>query len=70
MDRHHPLWDMTLVHGLKGGRTGLVIRLHHCLADGIAGVGMMNAFFNPDAEATPVAAPRTSDARPADPLAR
>lgn len=50
MDRQHPLWDMTFVPGLKGGRTGMVIRLHHCLADGIAGVGMMNALFDPNAK--------------------
>ena len=39
MDRQHPLWDLTLVHGLKGNRTGLIIRMHHCLVDGIARSG-------------------------------
>jgi diacylglycerol O-acyltransferase / wax synthase len=53
MDRQHPLWDLTLIHGLKGNRTGLIIRLHHCLADGIAGVGVMNVLF----DASPVAPP-------------
>jgi len=51
MDRRHPLWDMTLVHGLKGDRTGLIARMHHCLADGIAGVGIMNVFM--DSSPTP-----------------
>jgi len=51
MDRQHPLWDMTLVHGLKGDRSGLIFRLHHCLADGIAGVGIMNVLM----DASPVA---------------
>ncbi len=51
MDRQHPLWDMTLVHGLKGNRSGLIFRLHHCLADGIAGVGIMNVIM----DASPVA---------------
>jgi diacylglycerol O-acyltransferase len=46
MDRQHPLWDMTLVHGLKGDRSALIFRLHHCLADGIAGVGIMNAVMD------------------------
>lgn len=70
MDRQHPLWDMTLVPGLKGSRTGLVIRLHHCLADGIAGVGMMNALFNPEAEVPDTAPPNHSPAaRPSDALA-
>ncbi|MGD0508395.1 MAG: wax ester/triacylglycerol synthase family O-acyltransferase [Terriglobales bacterium] len=49
MDRQHPLWDMTLVHGLKGQRSGLVFRLHHCLADGIAGVGIMNVLMDASA---------------------
>jgi diacylglycerol O-acyltransferase len=53
MDRQHPLWDLTLVHGLKGKRTGLIIRLHHCLADGIAGVGIMSVLL----DASPVTAP-------------
>ena len=53
MDRQHPLWDLTVVHGLKGNRSGLIFRLHHCLADGIAGVGIMNALM----DASPVAPP-------------
>lgn len=51
MDRQHPLWDMTLLRGLKGNRTGLVIRLHHCLADGIAGVGIMSVLLDASPEA-------------------
>jgi diacylglycerol O-acyltransferase len=46
MDRQHPLWDVTLVHGLNGNRSGLIFRLHHCLADGIAGVGIMNVLMD------------------------
>ena len=46
MDRKHPLWDMTVAHGLQGNRTGVIIRLHHCLADGIAGVGIMNVLLD------------------------
>ena len=46
MDRDHPLWDMTLVHGLKGNRTAVIFRLHHCVADGIAGVGLMNVLLD------------------------
>jgi diacylglycerol O-acyltransferase / wax synthase len=55
MDRQHPLWDITFVHGLKGKRTGLILRLHHCLADGIAGVGIMGVLLDarPDAQLLP-----------------
>jgi diacylglycerol O-acyltransferase / wax synthase len=51
MDRQHPLWDITLVHGLKGNRSGLIIRLHHCLADGVGGVGIMNVLMDASPEA-------------------
>ncbi|MFZ0200429.1 MAG: wax ester/triacylglycerol synthase family O-acyltransferase [Candidatus Sulfotelmatobacter sp.] len=59
MNRQHPLWDMTLVHGLRGSRTGLIFRLHHCLADGIAGVGIMNVVM----DANP-AQPRLAKGKP------
>lgn len=68
MDRQHPLWDLTLVHGLKGNRTGLIFRMHHCLADGIAGVGIMSVLM--DASAVPPhipkQKPRLSVPRPRD----
>jgi len=54
MDRQHPLWDLTLVHGLQGNRTGLIARLHHCLADGIAGVGIMNVLLDASPEVPPL----------------
>jgi diacylglycerol O-acyltransferase len=34
------------VHGLKGNRSALIFRLHHCLADGIGGVGIMNVLMD------------------------
>ena len=58
MDRRHPLWDMTLVHGLNRNRTAVIFRLHHCLADGIAGVGIINVLL----DASP-AAPRQTKKR-------
>jgi diacylglycerol O-acyltransferase len=71
MDRQHPLWDLTLVHGLEGSRTGLIIRLHHCLADGIAGVGIMNVLLDasPEAPRLPKRKFRLQVPPPRDPLA-
>src|SRR5579884_3738670 len=45
LDRDRPLWDITLLHGMKN-RTGVLARIHHCLADGIAGVGLMNVLMD------------------------
>ncbi|MGB9234426.1 MAG: wax ester/triacylglycerol synthase family O-acyltransferase [Terriglobales bacterium] len=70
MDRQHPLWDITLVRGLKGGRSALIFRLHHCLADGIAGVGIMNVLLdaNPEAPRLPRKKLKFRVPPPRDPL--
>jgi len=49
-----------VVRGLKGNRTGLIIRLHHCMADGIAGVGIMNALLDTSPEAPRLPKKRSS----------
>jgi len=54
MDRERPLWDFTLVHGLKGNRSGVITRMHHCLADGLAGVALLNVLMDPSPEVRPL----------------
>ncbi len=70
MDRQRPLWDLTLVHGLSGNRTALIARLHHCLADGIAGVGIMKVLLDasPLAPRLPRRKMRVHVPPPRDPL--
>jgi diacylglycerol O-acyltransferase / wax synthase len=46
LDRRRPLWDMTLLTGLSGGRTGVLTRVHHCMADGLSGVELMNVLMD------------------------
>lgn len=43
LDRQHPLWSMTLVHGLAGGRQAVVVRIHHAISDGKASINLLNA---------------------------
>lgn len=47
LPRHKPLWEIVLVRGLKGNRTGFLTRVHHCLADGVSGVELMNVILGP-----------------------
>jgi diacylglycerol O-acyltransferase len=47
MDRNRPLWDLTVVDGLEGGRSALITRVHHSMVDGISGIGLMNIMFDP-----------------------
>lgn len=67
MDRRHPLWDFTLVHGLKGDRTGMLLRVHHCLADGIAGIGLMSMLMDSEMRPAPPKKRRQTPKRHLDP---
>ena len=40
LDRSHPLWQMDLIEDYEGG-SALVVRIHHCIADGIALISVM-----------------------------
>jgi diacylglycerol O-acyltransferase / wax synthase len=59
-DPARPLWEMTLVEGLEGGRAALVLKFHHALTDGVGGVQLALELF--DLERTPAA-----DAAPIEP---
>ncbi|HVE54782.1 MAG TPA: wax ester/triacylglycerol synthase family O-acyltransferase [Ramlibacter sp.] len=39
LDRSRPLWQMHLVEDYRGG-SAMIIRIHHCIADGIALIGV------------------------------
>jgi diacylglycerol O-acyltransferase len=61
MDRSKPLWDMTVVDGIEGGRSALIVRVHHSLVDGVSGVALVNTMFDPTRE------PRVPKAEPYEP---
>ncbi|CAM2993030.1 wax ester/triacylglycerol synthase family O-acyltransferase [Mycobacterium intermedium] len=41
LDRDHPLWDCWVLDGLPDGRWAALLKIHHCLADGVAAVRML-----------------------------
>ena len=46
LDRERPLWEMWLVEGLADDRWAIVFKVHHCMVDGIAGVGLLTVLLD------------------------
>ena len=46
LPRSRPLWAATFLTGLRDGAIGLVIMLHHVLADGIGGLAVLSALVD------------------------
>jgi diacylglycerol O-acyltransferase / wax synthase len=55
LDFNKPLWQFHLVENYDGGQA-LIVRIHHCIADGIALIGVMFSMTAPTAQAS-LAAP-------------
>jgi len=66
LDRDRPLWEAWLVEGLAGGRWALVFKVHHCMVDGIAGVGLLTALLDLDRD-TPMGEPEPWSPSPEPP---
>jgi WS/DGAT/MGAT family acyltransferase len=56
LPRTRPLWELWLLTGLDDGRVGVLVRLHHVVADGAATIALMGALFD---DAVPSQAPAT-----------
>ena len=41
LDRRRPLWELHIVEGLPGARTGMIMKVHHALLDGPSGAELM-----------------------------
>lgn len=47
LDRTRPLWELWFLTGLNDGRVGVLLKLHHAVADGTAAVAIMGSLFDP-----------------------
>jgi diacylglycerol O-acyltransferase / wax synthase len=56
LDRTRPLWEMWFLTGLPNRRVALFVRMHHSIADGMAGVATMATFLDPSPTPITVAA--------------
>ena len=54
LDRHRPLWEMTLLDGLQGGRWALASKTHHCLVDGVGSLDIGHLLLDASPQAPPL----------------
>jgi diacylglycerol O-acyltransferase len=62
LDLNKPLWEMTVIEGLSGGRVAVVNKVHHAMVDGISTVDLATLLL--DAEPTPTSYGRPKRWRP------
>lgn len=58
LDRSRPPWELWFLTGLDDARVGMLVRLHHVVADGVASVALLGTLFDDSAGTTaPIAPP-------------
>ncbi len=50
LDKRRPLWEMTLITGLRSGHVVIVNRAHHAMVDGVSSVDILTLLLDTDPE--------------------
>lgn len=61
LDRTRPLWEMTLVDGLEGGRWMLATKMHHAMVDGVGAMDIGYVLLDTEPHPGPRPAPQPSE---------
>ncbi|MCV7401913.1 wax ester/triacylglycerol synthase family O-acyltransferase [Mycobacterium fragae] len=67
LDRDRPLWECWVIEGLKGNRWAILMKIHHCMADGVSATRILTRLCDDvdgDAFTRVVAAKKTVAAHP------
>jgi diacylglycerol O-acyltransferase / wax synthase len=63
LDRSRPLWQFTVIEGLRDGKVGLYAKIHHAALDGQGGIAVAQALLDTQRRPRPV--PAVKKAQPA-----
>lgn len=53
IDRNHPLWHLTVIHGHNSGNTIVFLKLHHAMVDGVSSVELIEVLHSTERGAKP-----------------
>ena len=53
IDRDHPLWHLTVIHGHTSGNTIVFLKLHHAMVDGVSSVELIEVLHSTERGAKP-----------------
>jgi len=69
-DRARPLWELTIVEGLSGGRAAAVMKVHHSVTDGVGGIDLLSHIVDIERDADePSELPEPASPSPLDTFA-
>lgn len=70
LDRDRPLWEFTIIDGLKTGEVGFYAKIHHAALDGQGGIAVAQALLDTQKKPRAMGAPAKATARMAPSAAR
>ena len=59
IDRHRPMWQLTVLDGYSGGGTVIFLKLHHSMVDGVSSVELIEVLHSTERSAPPPSPPPT-----------
>lgn len=68
LDRDRPLWECWIVEGLADGKWAILLKIHHCIADGIATMHMFSSLADGGEGETFATEIRAANADPHQPV--